>query len=346
MSLKDVSGLRMDNENESQPAAPPDADVPQLEQEAPNVPPQVRIVDMVEADREARSQEAGLRRAALKRLQRMGVAGLEPLLQLLQKHMRKRRRVRAAVTTLAWLLLPVSLLLAPGLLLSICMGGNAVFFGIAFIVWIANWVLFVMRSRLPMTARQREIVDVFADIHDLRAIGPLLDALSSQPENDPPMLRETLKRLLTQARASDAGLFTPRQRSILYRELITKSRHPAQYDFIIAILKALEQIGTTSAIPYVAELAQRTYPHPAPLDVREAAWHCLDYLRDHAGEMTTRQTLLRASGPNQSRTETLLRPAQELETSRPETLLRPDMPPPANSSTPSDTQPPDAPPAP
>lgn len=336
----------MDNENESQPAAPHDADVPLPEQRTPNIPPQADNVDVTHTVWEAHSREAGLRRAALKRLQRMGVAGLEPLLQLLQEHMSWRRRVRMVVTTLAWLLLPVSLLMAPGLLLSICMGGNAVFFGIAFVVWIANWVLFVMRSRLPMTARQREIVDIFADIHDLRAICPLLDALSLQPENDPPMLRETLKRLLTQARASDAGLFTPRQRSILYRELITKSRHPAQYGFILAILKALEQIGTTSAIPYVAELAQRAYPRPAPLEVREAAYRCAEYLRDHAGELTTRQTLLRASAPNQSRTETLLRPAQEPETSRPETLLRPDMSPPANSSTPSDTQPPDAPPAP
>lgn len=291
-----------------------------------------------EATEEARSSDPALRRAGLKRLRQLGATGLESLLALLRELMGKRRRVRATVTGLTWLLLPFSLFLMPGVLLSMCIGYGGLVLLIALVVWTLNWLLFVMRSRFPMTARQREVVEVFAEINDLRAIGPLVDALGPQPENDPPMLRITLTRLLKQIRASDAALLTPRQRSILYRELITKSREPVQFDFVIAILKALEQIGTTSAIPYVAQLAQRTYPFPAPPDVLAAAWHCLEFLRANTGPMTTRQTLLRASNPNDARPETLLRSAQEQPQSQSETLLRPDSPPPPETPDSSDSE--------
>ena len=273
---------------------------------------------------QANSKDAQQRRSALRALQGAGAGGMDALLGLLWKNMAARRNTRIAISTFAWIFVGLSVFMVPALLFSICLSATGWFATLAFIIWAITWALFALRTRLPLTARQKEVAGTLEGIEDIRAIAPLLDALGPRPDHDPPQIRAVLARLLNRVRASDANLLDRGQRGVLYRELGRETLTGEQIEFTVAILRALEQIGTGEALPYVAQLARRTYPRPAPLNVLSAAQRCLEFLQQRGGSQTIRQTYLRASDKNTTQPDTLLRPADDTGATPAEQLLRPD----------------------
>jgi hypothetical protein len=158
------------------------------------------------------------------------------------------------------------------------------------------------------------------DIHAIGAIGPLLDAQSDDPSISM-TIREILTPLLPRLRASDAALLEPRHLALLGDDLCHSARRAgtssghARYD--LAILKALEQVGDETCIPYV-ERAIRTARNP---NVRAAAEPCLPFLQTRA--QIGKHTLLRPANEPGRPSETLLRPAAGAQEAGPEQLLRP-----------------------
>jgi hypothetical protein len=97
-------------------------------------------------------------------------------------------------------------------------------------------------------------------------------------------------------------------------------------DLTIAILKALEQVGDKKAIPPVEGLFRQIGQATSTdyMRMRAVAYDCLLCLRDHASRTRQSQFLLRGSQlPTGGAPSTLLRPAQETDSTASTELLRP-----------------------
>ena len=144
-----------------------------------------------------------------------------------------------------------------------------------------------------------------ADLDDVRAIAPLLDLMENSQEmweyDDPSRraIKSALIRLLPQLQASDVRWLTEAQRTALVRTLYycTHRKYPWHYrpDLAVALLGALEQVGSGDALEYVQELAALPPGYAGQEQIREAAQACLPYLQIRAREQNAMATLLRAS---------------------------------------------------
>jgi hypothetical protein len=143
------------------------------------------------------------------------------------------------------------------------------------------------------------------DLEDVRAIAPLLDLMENSQEmweyDDPSRraIKYALLRLLPRLQASDVSWLTEGQRAALVRTLYycTHRKYPWHYhpDLAVALLGALEQVGSGDALEYVQELAALS-PGDARQDrIREAAQACVPYLQIRARAQQAAETLLRAS---------------------------------------------------
>lgn len=176
---------------------------------------------------------------------------------------------------------------------------------------------FALSQEMADAARQLAAYD------NVRGIGPLAEALE-WPE---PAIQEVaamaLTRLLPQLQATDSGLLSAKQRACLCRYL--KMSHVYKHDkLMLAILKALEQIGDAQAVPYVKRLAASVALTPIQRKVKRAAEECLPFLNARADQTKASQMLLRASGLEDvgSGSTILLRPASSNEETEPLQLLR------------------------
>ncbi len=122
-----------------------------------------------------------------------------------------------------------------------------------------------------MASRQQQIAAMaLSQCDDVRAIGPLSEALEFQERDIRPLASRALIRLLPRLQASDASLLSAAQRSCLNRALTGSN-----VALTLAILKAWEQVGDTAAIPAVQNLADRAegishvnpFLNPAPPSV-------------------------------------------------------------------------------
>ncbi|HLK61098.1 MAG TPA: hypothetical protein VKU00_31335 [Chthonomonadaceae bacterium] len=169
---------------------------------------------------------------------------------------------------------------------------------------------------------QRNLTNALIHTDDLRVIGPLLEAADSS-EVSGAMAAMVLTRLLPRLQASDAGLLDDNARNRLNSALLKQSRNA---DFVLAALKALQQVGDARALPVVQKLANRTDRSAAAQSIRAAAQECLPFLELRAAQEQASQTLLRASGVNATPPDTLLRPVQNPIQVPAEELLRPGTP--------------------
>jgi len=173
-----------------------------------------------------------------------------------------------------------------------------------------------------------------AEYEDPRVVGHLANMLEVQDKDTRQVVEEALIGLLPKMRASDAGLLNAEQRESLYRGL--RRKNP---ELVLAILKALEQIGDSRAIPYVEKLekalqeqraaaeAQGRSQEAAEIDNRIlVAKECLQFLQDHAQQEQARQTLLRASDAARVAPDSLLRPATGKSDQESGSLLRASRP--------------------
>ncbi len=199
-----------------------------------------------------------------------------------------------------------------------CIGGN----------WIGGSVFGALTAlstqfhRLTLMGQHKLLARRLAKIDDVRCISRLAEVL----EWPDPMVRDVaisaLTRLLPKVKASDKVLQTVRQKSNLQRMLVLPNaqRHAA---FLVNLLKALEQIGDESALPYIQQLAKAAPTSSQQRRVCDAARECLPYLELRSELARSSQTLLRASSASNVGIELLVRPASAGGATDQSELLRP-----------------------
>lgn len=267
--------------------------------------------DFAQVVRRTASRRAEERLVARRQLEKMGPKAIEPLMRLVQAEGRRRTRRMKAI------------------------GGALVLFTLFCFVEILvlypagvphtnimNWLLlgttFVLASLTKATLMQRQAAEALAGIKDVRVVGALAEALEL---GDPTTYRaasSALIGLLPRLRPSDNVYLNERQMECLYRAL-----EGYDYDLVLGILRALEQIGDKAAIPYVTRLAEMNPVTPAQQTVRRAAEQCLPALLDLSVEQRLSGILLRPTTAPAQYEETLLRPVTAASESDPQLLLRP-----------------------
>jgi hypothetical protein len=168
-----------------------------------------------------------------------------------------------------------------------------------------------------LTGKSRDIAAVKELIQrgGERTVGMLAEALTITEVKY--LAAGALIRELPKLKASDAHLLNDEQRGYLYQALEGSDKQ-----LILAILRALEQIGDEKAVPYVERLAEKA---GGDRQIRETATACLPYLEARAATQRASRTLLRPSSASAVATpasNTLLRPAQYSSPTEPEQLLR------------------------
>ena len=177
-----------------------------------------------------------------------------------------------------------------------------------------------------MTFRWRAAVKQYQSYLDLQAVGLIVEGLTASDN----LLYswEVLTEMLPRLQANDAHLLTQRHHHILNRQLtrrlpiLLSTRTP----FILATLKAYEQIGGTEDLPAVERLAKGEGSAKQSINIRKAAQECLPYLQARSEVQDLRQNLLRASSESADSAATLLRPAAASSETAPHELLRPAEP--------------------
>ncbi len=158
-----------------------------------------------------------------------------------------------------------------------------------------------------------------AQFNDVRAVGPLAEALEYKDKVVLPIAEKALIGLLPRMKASDAHLLSPEQRAYLNRALRGKN-----IELTLAILKAWEQVGDTKAIEDVEKLAAGRGQGGRNPNVVAAAQECLPFLRQSAERQQIGSQLLRPSDGNLTPSDVLLRPSMpHASTEPPNQLLRP-----------------------
>lgn len=180
----------------------------------------------------------------------------------------------------------------------------------------------LMLRHLVASEKQTKAARMLARFDDVRAVGALIEALDWPEEQVRVAARLALLRLLPRLQASDAALLHTGQRTSLYRYLKMRNAH-RDADFLVTILKALEQVGDASALPPVQRLAEGAAHTYNQRRVRRQARECLPYLEARAEQQRASQTLLRASSAGATSPQMLLRPATGSNNAEPQQLLRP-----------------------
>ena len=212
---------------------------------------------------------------------------------------------------------------------------------------------------LSQMASQRAQTSVLAisRFDDVRAIGPLAEALEFPDRDIRPIVRKALIHLLPRLKASDAALLNAGQRACLNRAL-----WGGNTELTLAILKAWEQVGDADAIPDVEQLARGPGSRPVkglmeiryrkgwfgfakkgerlsdslfracPSEIVEAdrpkiamaALECLPALRQNVENRHVGSQLLRPAEGDRVSSEALLRPSSpQISAEPPEQLLHP-----------------------
>ncbi len=159
-------------------------------------------------------------------------------------------------------------------------------------------------------------VNELARLGGVGAVPLLLDSVRvGRTQKARQALFRALTTLLPQMKASDANLLTTAHRRYLNTMLKLEMRpclgKRKEDGFAVAILKAYDQVGDAKAIPIVEKLANDRGNSERRREIQRAAQDCLPLLQTHLGELSTTQTLLRASSPSTSAPDVLLRPVGE-----------------------------------
>ncbi len=168
------------------------------------------------------------------------------------------------------------------------------------------------------TKLQKWAARQLAEMEDIRAVGPLAEALDKQDNGTKRVATNALIRLLPMMKYSDRDLITDKQRKLLYAAFGSGGE---QYTRVL--LRALEQIGDGKAVKYVQRYADGkgiAKKHP---DLVEEANRLLPILEERAEQELARDRLLRAAGPLETSANELLRPASGTTDIDSELLLRP-----------------------
>jgi HEAT repeat protein len=175
--------------------------------------------------------------------------------------------------------------------------------------------------RYVLSHEQKVAAQRLALFDNVEGVGPLAEALEWPDPAIKSMAARSLVRLLPLLNATDSGLLTTRQRGCLHR-VLRMGNSRKQEALMVAILKALEQVGDESAVPYVKQLAFGAARTRIQQRVQEKAQECLPFLEVGATQRQGSQTLLRASSVDASQPDVLLRSASGAKVVEPTQLLR------------------------
>jgi hypothetical protein len=176
-----------------------------------------------------------------------------------------------------------------------------------------------------LTKRERiQLTKTLLQYEDLRAIGPLAEALYLQDKAVRTEAAASLARLLPRLREEDASLLDDHQRLLLSLYL-GRSRWSLLEDndaLSLAIVEAYWHIGNGSEVPTVKRIAQGKGSAAKDARVREAAQRYVAEMQRRAELARQPETLLRASASVNANSEMLLHPAVQTPATDPAELLR------------------------
>jgi hypothetical protein len=164
---------------------------------------------------------------------------------------------------------------------------------------LASMVFFALSG----TYTQRNLTNALIHSDDLRIVPPLIQAAATLEISGTAAIM-LLTRLLPRLRASDSHLLNESDRTLLHSAI---AKHARNSEFVLAAIRALQQIGSASSIPTVQRIAMRTDHRAASPAIREAAQECLEFLQQRAARSDANQTLLRSSSAAATPAHTLLR---------------------------------------
>lgn len=180
---------------------------------------------------------------------------------------------------------------------------------------------------IDRTLFRKSVAAKLAQLEDVAAIGSLTEVLGQKGRYayntaTRKLVSQALTRLLPRVTADEAAMLSQEQRAILRNVLKNQGKFGIgeryEADFLVAILKALAQIGDTRCLPQVQELAR----FAEDAEVRKAAASCLPHLQEVVEQERNSQTLLRAASAAGTPADLLLRPAHAVNATDPDQLLR------------------------
>ncbi len=190
----------------------------------------------------------------------------------------------------------------------------------AFIAPAFSWIGGATAGAFAVTNRQKKATTKLARFDDVRAVGPLAEALEFQDATVRVEAEQALIRLLPRLQASDELLLTGPQRLRLNHVLEGKS--PSKRgELARAILLAWQQVGDSKALPIVERMVEGAGLARHDLTLVPFARECLPFLRVSAERLQASGELLRAAS-NAAATPELLRAAYGPGVSDPATLPR------------------------
>lgn len=164
----------------------------------------------------------------------------------------------------------------------------------------------ILLSSISIKSKHLRDLKILSHSDDQSSICPLIDALNWPEPYAKKLAINGLTRLLPRVKANESGMLDVPRRAVLYQWLQSGLADEHE-EFIITILKCLEQIGDGAAIKHVERLAYDTRPSAAQKRVQSAALVCLNYLHVIEGNNQNSTTLLRAADFNTTDAEKLLR---------------------------------------
>jgi hypothetical protein len=258
------------------------------------------------------SRHIGERLATEKQLREMGPQAAELLLQILGEESRLRRIKRR----LFWVFLSGGLSTAAALALFFIVIGHPELMGILG----TFGGLGGLSALMVPSQRYYLVITALSQLDDVRASGPLAEALSIPDLNARTAVARALIRLLPRLQSTDAEYLDASQRAALHRVL--KTGNPdKETEFMRIVLQALTTIEDVSALPVLEDLARRSAETANELQIQEAAAESIPRLEAVRSRIQATQTLLRASESGTSK-EQLLRATQGVVETPPQQLLR------------------------
>jgi hypothetical protein len=235
---------------------------------------------------------------------------------------RRRRRAHRAVEIVCRYVLPAAPL--AGLLLSRAVKVDWLA-PQALLGWAVAQCILSMAVLTPLTLLSyetdlhRRALGLLARSNDLRVAGPLIEALASRDRDVRRMAGDRLTRVLPRMRhASPSQLdLSPDQLRLLHRELAGSARG-ASHTLILAILKALERVGSESTLPVLQRL-ELACAGRSEKRIATAAARCRSRLEARIESERSTRTLLR---PLEASERVLLVRPTDASAARPDQLLR------------------------
>jgi hypothetical protein len=248
------------------------------------------------------------REKAQQAIEEMGDAATDRLMKAIDREAQKRKKRVKIFTAIisVWV----------GFMILMAITGNAEHIG-SF-----TGMFGAVSSLYYVSQQQKNAATELAKLRPKRAVGQLADALEYGDKNMRMLASSALQDILPQLQASDDHLLNDEQRNRLYN-VLKRARFKQDGPLMVAILKALEQIGDEKALPMAENLSKIEPRNGMERSVKAAALECLPALTERVEKRRRAQTLLRPAAAPDNPAEVLLRPAHGASPGDPEKLLRP-----------------------